>query len=45
MTGIIYNTLSGSEGVNHTYLESPGVHDWTFWNEYIEKAIMWALNN
>ncbi len=40
-----YHSFLNSEGVNHTYLESPGVHDWTFWNEYIEKAILWALNN
>ncbi len=33
-----------SEGVEHTYLESPGNHDWKFWNEYIEKAVKWMLN-
>lgn len=26
-----------------TYEESPGVHDWRFWNVYLEKAIRWAL--
>ena len=30
-----------SEGVEHVYMESPGVHDWKFWNEYIEKAVEW----
>ena len=40
-----YHSFLNSEGVDHTYVESPGIHDWTFWNEYIEKAIMWALNN
>lgn len=27
----------------HTYIESPGVHDWVFWNEYIVKALDWYL--
>ncbi|MEQ8198592.1 MAG: acetylesterase, partial [Clostridiaceae bacterium] len=30
-----------SENIQHTYIEGPGVHDWTFWNEYIEKAVQW----
>ena len=30
-------------GVDVTYRESPGVHEWKFWNEYIEPAIEWAL--
>lgn len=33
-----------SENVKHTYEEGPGVHDWKFWDEYIEKAIKWLLN-
>lgn len=33
-----------SEKVKHTYEEGPGVHDWKFWDEYIEKAIKWLLN-
>lgn len=28
-------------GLNHTYLESPGMHDWIFWDNYIEKALIW----
>ncbi|MCT2536721.1 alpha/beta hydrolase-fold protein [Aquibacillus koreensis] len=32
-----------SEHVEHTYLESPGGHTWDFWNEYIEKGLMWAI--
>lgn len=32
-------------GVDVTYKESPGVHDWNFWNEYIEPAICWALES
>lgn len=33
-----------SEGVDVTYRESPGCHDWKFWNEYLEPAILWMLN-
>lgn len=28
-------------GYEHVYLESPGIHSWEFWNEYIEKALIW----
>ncbi|MBR6816127.1 MAG: esterase family protein [Clostridia bacterium] len=28
-------------GLNFTYEEGPGVHDWVFWNTYIQKAIDW----
>jgi putative tributyrin esterase len=28
-------------GYPHTYLESPGIHSWAFWDEYIEKALIW----
>jgi putative tributyrin esterase len=38
-----YRDFLVSENVEHTYVESPGIHDWNFWNEYIEKAILWAL--
>lgn len=34
-----------TENVDHVYIESPGVHDWKFWDEYIEKAILWITNN
>lgn len=27
-----------------TYQESAGIHDWTFWNQYLEPAIQWMLN-
>jgi putative tributyrin esterase len=26
-----------------TYLEKPGIHDWSFWNAYLEPGIRWAL--
>lgn len=29
--------------VDVTYYESPGTHEWKFWNEYLEKAVLWAL--
>lgn len=29
--------------VNTTYIESHGVHNWDFWNEYLEPAIKWLL--
>lgn len=32
-----------AENVAITYKESPGIHDWKFWNEYLEIAIKWAL--
>ena len=38
-----YHNFLNSQGIDHIYKESTGVHDWTFWNEYIEKAIIWAL--
>jgi len=38
-----YHRFLTSEEIEHTYIESPGVHNWKFWNEYIEKAIHWAL--
>lgn len=38
-----YHNFLVSENIEHTYVESPGIHDWNFWNEYIEKAILWAL--
>jgi putative tributyrin esterase len=28
-------------GYEHIYYESPGIHDWTFWDSYIEKALVW----
>ena len=30
--------------IPHTYKESAGIHDWKFWNEYLEKAIQGMLN-
>ncbi|PXV86834.1 S-formylglutathione hydrolase FrmB [Lachnotalea glycerini] len=33
------------ENVDVVYQESPGIHDWKFWNEYLEPAIVWMLGN
>ncbi|MCM1217421.1 MAG: alpha/beta hydrolase-fold protein [Lachnospiraceae bacterium] len=29
--------------VEHVYCESAGVHNWAFWNQYLEPAIQWML--
>lgn len=31
------------EKIEHVYLESAGMHDYNFWNQYTEKALLWAL--
>ena len=31
------------EGIEVDYHESPGTHDWKFWNEYLEPAVKWML--
>ncbi len=28
-------------GLNFTYEEGPGIHDWTFWDTYIQRVIAW----
>ena len=30
-------------GVEHIYHESTGIHNWKFWNEYLEPAIAWMV--
>lgn len=37
-----FHNFLTSEKVEHTYIEAPGIHNWDFWNEYIEKALEWA---
>lgn len=32
-------------GVKLEYHESPGIHNWVFWNQYLEKAVKWALES
>jgi S-formylglutathione hydrolase FrmB len=36
-------TLLREQGVDITYLEQEGNHDWNFWNKTIEPAIKWLL--
>jgi Predicted esterase len=38
-----YHDFLVSEKVEHAYVEGTGTHDWSFWNEYIERAILWTL--
>lgn len=28
-------------GLDLTFEEGPGIHDWDFWDEYIQHAIKW----
>jgi S-formylglutathione hydrolase FrmB len=37
--------LLEEQGVDCTYRESEGVHDWNFWNKTIEPAIQWLLQD
>lgn len=32
------------ENVKVEYIESPGIHDWKFWNTYLEPSIQWLLS-
>ena len=32
-----------AQGVAHEYHVSPGIHNWKFWNEWLEPAIQWML--
>ena len=31
------------ENVDHVYFQTPGMHDYEFWNQYIEKGFRWFL--
>jgi putative tributyrin esterase len=39
-----YNFLN-QENVNVKYMESPGTHNWKFWDSYLEPSIQWMLND
>lgn len=32
-----------NEGIDVQYKESPGMHDWTYWNQHLEASIQWLL--
>jgi S-formylglutathione hydrolase FrmB len=36
-----YTAYLSEIGLNHIFMESPGAHNWVFWDEYIEKALLW----
>lgn len=36
-----YHNFLLNNGVDVTYEEGPGIHDWTFWDSYMEKALNW----
>ena len=36
-----YRDFLKQEAIEFTYVESPGIHDWKFWDTYIEKVIEW----
>ena len=38
-----FRDFLAEKGVSLCYKESPGIHDWKFWNEYLDKGIRWAL--
>ena len=33
------------QGADFCFEEGPGVHNWTFWNEYIDRGLAWALRD
>ena len=39
----IFRDFLTAHHVDFVYKETPGVHDWKFWNEYLEPAIQWML--
>ncbi len=34
-----------NENANCVYEEGPGIHDWVFWNQYIQRGLEWALDD
>ena len=36
-----FNRFLLENAIEHTYIESPGDHDWDYWGEYILKVIKW----
>lgn len=38
-----FDSFLAQRGVEHVYRESPGEHNWDFWNQYLEPAIRWML--
>ena len=38
-----FSAFLAKEGVEHIYEEGPGKHNWTFWNEYINRGLAAVL--
>ena len=36
-----YRDFLRAQGVSLTYEEAPGIHDWNFWDAYIQKVLDW----
>ena len=36
-----FRDFAQKAGLDLTYEEGPGIHNWSFWNEYIEKIMKW----
>jgi putative tributyrin esterase len=43
--GRIFSRFTREQGADITYEEGPGVHDWNFWDTYIQKALQWLLQD
>ncbi|MDE7313135.1 MAG: acetylesterase [Eubacterium sp.] len=39
----LFRDFLTERGVEFTYHESSGEHDWVFWNQYLEPAVKWLL--
>ena len=42
-TNHVFRDFLKSQKADYRYEEGPGVHNWTFWNEYLPKGLEWIL--
>ncbi len=40
----LFHKFLKDEGIAVEYIESPGIHNWDFWNYYLEPSIQWLLS-
>lgn len=40
-----FRRFLSEQGADFCYEEGPGGHNWTFWNEFIERGLRWALRH
>ena len=40
-----FSEVLKEQGVNHTYEEGPGAHNWTFWREHLDVGLRVVLEN